>query len=838
VGIPIFKPQRGELAGPGAGRLWASMALVAGLGVWLWPIGIGGRMPAGGDVTQFAIGLMAVLGRAYRAGHLPLWNDLWGYGFPGVAESQMGVFYPPHWLLYGLLPTEAAYTWSLVLHTCWAGLGAAWAARTFGVSAPGSVLSGFAWSTSGFFLIHLPHQWGYTAGSWMPWAWGLGWLLVERRGGWPVPWLLAGVLVLQMLPGHFQLAFCTQVGLVGMAICALVDPSAPLRARVGPALALLLALAVAFPLAAMQLWPTYRLAQLAQPHDFEYLSGFAATPIHLVSYVAPGLFHWSPLWRPVAWDPFHTSPEEHLAYVGLVPLFLAFGAVGFGFRGDRGVRLLTILAVGSVLLSLGPYMLGFELLTQLPGFSFFRAPARWSLATGLALCLLAGKGFDALALWPRPGRSLLRFAGVAVLWTACVVGAFELALASTRGQGMPAVTAVFDRALHMLPWPSERPMQQMMGRARDVQATVRVMAGLERERFPTAPGTRHRLEQERLGIYAHELGPSGLILVGLIVLAAFAKRRLLFRSGLLALAALDLWTLGRHRAVELAPIRPLTEQSRVLARLAQEPYGSRTIDPLRNLPMVAGVAPLSAYRTLDLPALSWLTALAQGPIVGQGSDRTVRAALRASGARVRIFNPFEGTTAVTTGTREAIADPELAGWLSGSDWVRSARGKSLTTFLLWWPEWPSGRAWLVTEQAFVPPHAQAGEPSSVLRVLERAEPLVESSSRPEERTVSVRAERPGVVILAQLFYPEWRAWWEGPGGTMPATIERAFDGWQAVRMPGPGSWTLHLDYVGHDVWQGLAVSGVAGGLAALAFLLRWWIHARSWAGLPPEGERR
>ena len=78
----------------------------------------------------------------------------------------------------------------------------------------------------------------------------------------------------------------------------------------------------------MQLGPTARLARLAAAQrDYEYLSGFAATPVHLVSYVAPGLFQRSPLWRPVAWDPFRTSPEEHLAYIGLVPLFLALGAL-------------------------------------------------------------------------------------------------------------------------------------------------------------------------------------------------------------------------------------------------------------------------------------------------------------------------------------------------------------------------------------------------------------------------------------------------------------------------------------------------------------------------------
>src|SRR5262249_55092769 len=153
-----------------------------------------------------------------------------------------------------------------------------------------------------------------------------------------------------------------------------------------------------------------RLARLAEnQRDFGYLSGFATSPIHLISYVAPGLFHRSGLWRPLAWDPFHTSPEEHLAYVGLVPLLLALVAILRGWRRDQAVRALTLLTVVTLILSLGPYAPGFGLLSRLPGFSFFRGPARWSVATALALAILAGKGFDGLPDWRRPGRSLTAF---------------------------------------------------------------------------------------------------------------------------------------------------------------------------------------------------------------------------------------------------------------------------------------------------------------------------------------------------------------------------------------------------------------------------------------------
>ncbi len=37
------------------------LVVVVAVLAWLWPIGIGGQMPVGGDVTQFFIGLMGFL---------------------------------------------------------------------------------------------------------------------------------------------------------------------------------------------------------------------------------------------------------------------------------------------------------------------------------------------------------------------------------------------------------------------------------------------------------------------------------------------------------------------------------------------------------------------------------------------------------------------------------------------------------------------------------------------------------------------------------------------------------------------------------------------------------
>ena len=89
-----------------AGLLGALLALLVGLIVWLWPIGFGGRMPVGGDVTQFSLGLMAVLGRAHpRRAAAALERPL-GLRIPRPGREPDGGLLPAALLLYGLLPLE------------------------------------------------------------------------------------------------------------------------------------------------------------------------------------------------------------------------------------------------------------------------------------------------------------------------------------------------------------------------------------------------------------------------------------------------------------------------------------------------------------------------------------------------------------------------------------------------------------------------------------------------------------------------------------------------------------------------------------------------------------
>ena len=771
-------------------------AMLAAVTAWLWPIGVGGRMPVGGDSTQFSMGLMAVLGRALRAGRLPLWNDLWGFGFPGLAESQMGVYYPPHLLLYRFFSTEAAYTSSLVLHTYFAALGAFWAARRFGVSPWGSALAGFAWSASGTFVIHLPHQWGYTTGAWMPWAVGIAWVLVSERPRLTWALALSAVLAIQILPGHFQFAFETQVLLAVMALWVGMESQ-----RWRAPLLIVLAIAFAIPLSAMQLVPTMQLARsAASQRSYEYLSAFPATPIHLCSYVAPNLFALSPLWRPVAWDPFHAMPEEHRPYLGLVPLLLALGAIRRGFRTDRGTRLLAVLAVVTLLLSLGPYVPGFRLLIVLPGFSFFRAPSRWGLATLLMLAILAGKGFDAWRSWPRIGRATARFVVISALVPLTLVGALELAFASTEGAGMPRMASLFEAAATALPWRGDPSFRQVMASARRGPRDPLILTNLIAQGVEPRAAAGMRLDRERYRIYARELAETGLLLVALVLTGVALARRWLGAEAVLLLFTFgDLLLFSRHRAIQTAPLQPLEAQSPVLGALSRLPEGSRTIDGLRNLPMLAGVAPLSAYRTLDRPALTGLVALAGALLDGSVDRERIRGAMRAVGASLRVIDPLEPSG----GEGRNLSDPTLASWLYG------AWGPTAPPFRIWTLDGASPRAF------FVPGAVEATtDPERILAILSRAKPWTFRSEVPEAFEVEGEATEPGTVVVSVLDDEEWGVEGTGRGRHRTTPALRVFatpngGAWQGMLISKPGPIRLRWRYGGRAARAGIEVATAA-----------------------------
>jgi hypothetical protein len=116
-----------------------------------------------------------------------------------------------------------------------------------------------------------------------------------------------------------------------------------------------------------------------------------------------------PLWQG---EPSEGINNEYWAYVGFAPLVLATLAVFL--RRDRRTIFLALFALGALSLAVGEANPAYGLIYQLPGFSFFRVPARYLLLFVFAGALLCAIAFDELSNRLAHGRkALARWGGVA-----------------------------------------------------------------------------------------------------------------------------------------------------------------------------------------------------------------------------------------------------------------------------------------------------------------------------------------------------------------------------------------------------------------------------------------
>jgi hypothetical protein len=446
--------------------------------------------------------------------------------------------------------------------------------------------------------------------------------------------------------------------------------------------------------------------------------------------------------------------------------------------------------------------------------------------------LLAGKGFDHWREWPRPGRSLWWLSIVAIGWTVAVLGLLELGMFSTSRPGWPTVARQFQRVFDAMPWTSDPRFEAVidprfeavMARARKPMPDPYVPAALSPAVVLQKPLDGKSFANQRGWIYATELGETVALLIVILLVARMCDGGRLgvgpVRTILVLIALIDLWMLGRHRLIDVAPLRPLSAQSPFLARLSREPRGARVADVrLRNLPMLLGTAPVSAYRTLNLPAVESLSDLACGPL----SEPSVQQALRATGTSLRVFDPMENrierVLKRALEPRETIEDPVLPGWIFNSAWV-AEQGAWVQTFTIWRSEARPARAWLLPQTPFSDSDQLenwSGQTSEILDIFDRAKPLEAECSRPEEWTISIEDGEWGSVIVSQLYDPQWQAHWIGLDGQgeVDGQILPAFQkknepgGWQRVKIPGLGRWTLRLSYDAVDVAEGMAISMIA-----------------------------
>lgn len=412
----------------------------------------GGPMFFGRDTTTFYYPLTLWAADEITAGRLPLWTPLIFGGYPIFADGEIGLLSPFHAVLLWALEMPFAYSVGRAVAYAVAALGLYLYARSLGAQALGATIGALAFAYGSFMVGHLQHDNIVRSAMWMPWLLLAAEHALRTSGPRRLWWIGAAALLLAFagLGVHVQPLLMSLL-VFGLALLfgpfgrtsipTILSPSistATAMGRVVYDVKLVLArkrlaagsldwflgraalgvaiVGLGLGIAAAQLVQLYQLGlRSLRPTlvTYDYATTFAVTPPQLLTLFFPAMFnfdaerHWA-LW----------APHESTLYVGIAPLLLALVAILF-VRG-RAVVFFSLIAFVSLMLAFGDYLpiKPYTVVWSLPGFSYLRAPARFSLLLTFALAVLAAFGATWLARQARyrgASRPLLALLNVLLL---------------------------------------------------------------------------------------------------------------------------------------------------------------------------------------------------------------------------------------------------------------------------------------------------------------------------------------------------------------------------------------------------------------------------------------
>lgn len=401
---------------PPIGWLWVGAAALLALAFYREFVFAPDRLLFGTDMLGEGFPLRRFLVDELRAGRgVPGWTPYVFGGMPYVALLPGPVFYPST-LLYLLMPLHRAIGWTFVLHMFVGGALAYFCGRSFRLGRAASAVCGASFMFTGYVMSHLygGHDGRMFAMVLMPLA--LGALERGLRSG-EVRWFAwVGVAVaLQIFTPHTQLMYFSSLALVLHLLFHLIvrvprgrppeastggrPPMNRVRAYLRPSLLFGGAFALAVGMGAVQLFPTVALLEhvvrAAAESGYEFAASWSLQPQEITALFLPDLIgsldtYWGA-------NPF----KLHTEYLGAAPVALAMLAVAASFgRGStrearRMIWYLAMAALLGVLFALGAatpvHRIAYSIVPMVGG---LRAPAMMMGPVTLFVALLAGFGWD------------------------------------------------------------------------------------------------------------------------------------------------------------------------------------------------------------------------------------------------------------------------------------------------------------------------------------------------------------------------------------------------------------------------------------------------------------
>ena len=382
---------------------------------------------------------------------VPLWNPHLFAGVPFLAAGQYQVLYPLAFFFY-LLPVPwayAPYTW---LHLALAGLFMYAYLRVIRVPRIGATLGGIAFMFCGFLVVSF--VWPQILGTaiWLPLCIAFVELVIRAAEASPSPLsrplgeggggrgeggegrtppivlyliLGGGVVGMQFLAGHMEISFYILFSMLFYAICrlaALLRTTRSVRRFLTASVALGLMVALGFVLAMVQVWPFFEAIRenfRAGYVTYDEVVGWALPWKRALTFVMPDFFgnptHHSYFdvltWRNVPltvnalgeprafveWDPANLKNYvEGASYGGILTVPLAL--VALLWRRNRYTWIFAAYAVFSLLLAFGTPLYAIFFF-GIPGADQLHTAFRWIYPWTFSTCALAGIGAGWLGSW-------------------------------------------------------------------------------------------------------------------------------------------------------------------------------------------------------------------------------------------------------------------------------------------------------------------------------------------------------------------------------------------------------------------------------------------------------
>jgi len=323
-------------------------------------------------------------------GEIPLWNPYIFSGTPYFAGLQSALFYPPN-IVYLFFDTPFAINLSIALHCFFGSLFTFGFARYLAISRAGALLAALAFTYGAPFFLHIypGHLSNLSTMIWLP----LLLMNVEAflRTKQMRNLLLGGLtLAMQALAGHPQYLFYSTIAVtLYFVLRLLVGGKCMTRDLVRYAAGYCLLVLTGVALAAVQLLPAleFTIHSARQALTYDWVSSFSLPPENLITLLLPDFFGDMlevPYWgKNYLW--------EMSLYMGAIPVIMV--AAALFLNRTRETLIFALIGAVSLLLALGKYtpLLSF-LYTAVPGFNLFRGLSKFAFVFAFAVSMLAGLG--------------------------------------------------------------------------------------------------------------------------------------------------------------------------------------------------------------------------------------------------------------------------------------------------------------------------------------------------------------------------------------------------------------------------------------------------------------